>query len=151
MSETKDKRVRMPSRRVAGAFGLPAVKRDTLVLEAAAAKAEIKAEYQRRKYRNKKVMLDAFFCAKRNAEIWLNLSVDLLKVSSVDHESVIASRGYSLVIDGVSKRLETLQSCCDWLSGYCAGVTASRGLVRFSGETVQLGLVGEKMMGALNG
>jgi len=106
--------------------------------------AEVKEARTRRKYRCKRVVMDEFFKLRRQAES-LGLLVGLERAVSEVFIGALAPRSYFLFIDGVCHRVESLQGACDFLSGFCAGVTASRGLACHSGDVPVVAV--ERVMG----
>ncbi len=132
----KAKRVRMPSKRVAGPFSLQSATLACAAVDALQKQAAVSEVRKRRKYRSQKVQKDVFFSALRNAES-LGLLVVLERVAGVDRDALIVPRSWYLHIDGVSHRLESIQGATDFLNGFCACLAVTRNLVRFSGEQPQ--------------
>lgn len=120
----KPARQKMPSRKVCN------VKAALASADSAIHAAAVKAEYRRRKYRSKKVLLDEFNKLLRHVEFEHKKLIGLERVTGISFEGGRCSTFiYNVSIDGVPYRVSTLQGAIDFLQGFSSGLACARGLV----------------------
>lgn len=120
----KPVRQKMPARKVCD------VKAALASADSSIHAAAVKAEYRRRKYRSKKVLLDEFNNLLRRVEFDHKKLIGLERVTGISFEGGRCSTFiYNVSIDGVPYRVSTLQGAIDFLQGFSSGLACARGSV----------------------
>lgn len=142
----KPVRQKMLSRKVCN------VKSELSSADASIRNGQRREEYQKRKYRSKRVLLDEFNSVLRRVEFEHKLLIGLERVASVSFEGVKVSKYfYNVSVNAIPYRVGSLQGAIDFLSGFSAGFAQISGKVPLDGSRGDFFTHGQKMIGDNNG